>query len=180
MSAKPLAILIPANPFQYPFDSDEKDRSDIEAHIEHELRHKCVYWDVGGSGRRHEWLNDIKTAYFCYWRSRCEGKVSYKADIVSVVHFMTKDEMRTNFPIEETRCLYGTRKKVWLSVEEGGYDWAKHWEKPVKWGFIFIKLRNIHPISDHPLGDFKRALGMPGKPVEMCRKYVIVLDEFFE
>jgi hypothetical protein len=30
------------------------------------------------------------------------------------------------------------------------------------------------------IGEFKRAFGVPHKPVERCQKYVIVFDEFFE
>ncbi len=180
MSSRTLAILIPANPFQYPTDSEERDRSDIDAHINHEREQGCVYWNVPGSGRKHEWLDDIKTAYFCYWKSRREKRVSYKADVLSAMHFMTKDEMRANFPVEETKCLYGTRRRVWMRVDEGGYDWETHWEKPMKWGFIFVKLRNIRRIRDHVLANFTRALGKSRNSVEICRKYVIVFDEIFE
>ena len=159
----PLAILIPANPFQYPPDSVERDRSDVEAHREHEQKAGCVYWNVPGSGRRHKWLNDVKTAYFCCWVSRSERRVIYKADIASrPYHFITKDEMRERFPLEELKCLYGTRKNVWKTEEEGGYNWETHWEKPIKWGFIFIKLRNIRKISERKLRDFKRALNEKG------------------
>lgn len=183
MTAKPLAILIPANPSAYPSGSEERDRADVNAHKTHADLHGIVYWNVPASGRNHAWINDVKTVYFVQPSKeaphRCD-KVIYKGEILKAEHFITKSDMRAKFPAAEVNHLLGTRKKVWELERNGGYNWGR-WKGVSKWGFIFFKITNIRPLKrKHEIGDFKRAFGMPNKPVERCQRYVIVFDEFFE
>jgi len=176
-------MLIPANPHEYAFDSEERDRSDVDAHMRHANLNGAVYWNLPASGRNHTWFNDVKTAYFVRPSEkasyRCE-EVTYKGQVLRIEHFKTKSDMRTRFPVEELNYLYGTRRKVWELESNGGYDW-KRWRGVGKLGFIFLKIKNIHPLKEkRNIADFRKALATANDPVKICRKYVIVFDEFYE
>lgn len=178
MAVNRLAILIPANPLQYRSDLEGKDRSDIDAHIRHENLHGAVYWNVPASGKDHAWFNDVKSIYFVQPRReaphRCE-EVTHKGEILSIEHYATKRDMRERFPVAELRYFYGTRRKVWEPESNGGYDWNS-WPGAGKFGFIFLKIRNIRPLTpERNIRDFRKAFGAH-EPVKLCRKYVIVLE----
>jgi len=183
MTNRLLAILIPANPYQYSDFSEEKDRSDIGAHMRHAELSRGVYWNVPASGRKHTWFDRVRTAYFVSPSTeaphRC-NEVVYKGEILSIQHYMTKDNMRARFPVDEVGLLYGTRRKVLEIESEGGYSWSR-WPQVEKYGFIFLKVRSIRLLAQrHEISEFRKALWTEDGPVRICRKYVIVYDEFFE
>jgi len=183
LSGKPLAILVPANPLAYPSGSDESDRANVDEHKKHADIYGAVYWNVQAIGRSHPWINDVKTMYFVQPREKspynCD-EVTHKGETLWIKHFETKGDMRAEFPVEEVKYLYGTRKKVWELENNNGYNWNR-WSGAGKWGFIFFKIKKLRPLKQRRrIRDFKRVLGMSHKPVERCRNYVIVFDGFFE
>jgi hypothetical protein len=183
LARRPLAILIPANPLAYYSDSEERDRADVDAHERYAETHGFVYWNVPASGTAHVWINDVKSVYFVRPSEeppyRCD-EVTHKGEIVSAEHFKTKNDMRSRFQAEEVQFLYGTRRKVWELESNNGYDWNR-WAGAKKFGFIFLKIRDIRPLKTRrQIGDFTRALGSPNQHVLKCEKYVIAFDQFFE
>ena len=183
LAHRPLAILIPANPLAYYWNSEERYRADVDAHERYAEEHGFVYWNVPASGSTHIWINDVKTVYFVRPDEeppyRCD-EVTHKGEIVSAEHFKTKNDMRSRFPADEVQFLYGTRRKVWELESNGGYDWNR-WLGVSKWGFIFFKIKNIRQLKiRRKIGVFTKAHGLPNEHVQRCQKYVIVFAEFFE
>ena len=180
---KTLAVLVSANPRQYASSPEEGDRANIVGHRLHAEEHGFVYWNVPASGISHVWINSVKTIYFVQPSDkppyRCDV-VMYKGDIAHAKHFGTKTDMRSRFPLEEVKFLYGSRRNVWELEENGGYDWNT-WRGVGKYGFIFFKIRNIRALKKvHGIRDFAKALGSPNTLVLKCEKYVVVFDPFFE